>query len=64
MYVYILSIIICQAQAPKLKTDVLDMESALKQRCDAAADGDYTLWNTGPEAALDMLRVSSFEDAA
>lgn len=47
-----------QAQAPKLKTDVLEMESALKERCDAAAVGDYTLWNTGPEVALEMLRVS------
>lgn len=34
------------------------MESVLKERCDAAADGDYTLWTTGPEAALEMLRVS------
>lgn len=62
MYTYC-RYIVCQAQAPKLKTDVLDMESVLKQRCDKAAVGGYTLWNTGPEAALDMLRVSeSFEE--
>lgn len=61
---YALPIILCQVQAPKLKTDVHEMESFLKQRCDAAAVGDYTLWNTGPKAALDMLRVSPFRDAA
>lgn len=55
---HVLQQILCQGQAPKLKTDVLEMESVLKQRCDEAAVGDYTLWNTGPEAALDMLRVS------
>lgn len=51
-----------QAQAPKLKTDVLEMEGELKKRCDAAVVGDYTLWTTGPEAALDMLRVSRLEN--
>lgn len=54
----------CQAQAPKLKTDVLEMESELKKRCDATVVGDYTLWITGPEAALDMLRVSPLENTA
>lgn len=53
-----------QAQAPKLKTDVLRIESELKKRCDAAVVGDYTLWTTGPEAALDMLRVSTLENTA
>lgn len=62
--VCIMPMILYQAQAPKLKSDVLEMESVLKERCDAAAVGDYTLWNTGPEAALDMLRVSPFKDAA
>lgn len=48
-----------QAQAPKLKADVLGMEINLKQRCDATALGAYTLWATGPEVALEMLQVSS-----
>ncbi|CAM9153876.1 unnamed protein product [Ectocarpus fasciculatus] len=47
-----------KAQAPKLKTDVLEMESVLKARCDAVSVGEYTLWATGPETALDMLRVA------
>lgn len=40
-----------------LKADVLEMEKALQERCNAVALGDYTLWAAGPEAALDMLRV-------
>ncbi|CAM9198488.1 unnamed protein product, partial [Ectocarpus sp. 12 AP-2014] len=47
-----------KAQAPKLKTDVLEMESVLKARCDAISVGEYTLWATGPETALDMLRAA------
>lgn len=40
-----------------LKADVLEMENALQERCDAVALGEYTLWAVGPEVALDMLRV-------
>lgn len=40
-----------------LKADVLEMEKALQERCNALALGDYTLWAVGPDAALDMLRV-------
>lgn len=46
-----------KAQAPMLKADVLEMEKALQERCNALALGDYTLWAVGPDAALDMLRV-------
>ncbi|CAM9165488.1 unnamed protein product, partial [Laminaria digitata] len=47
-----------KAQAPMLKADVLEMENALQERCNAVALGDYTLWAVGPEAALDMLRAA------
>lgn len=46
-----------QAQAPKLKATVLEIEEALKQKYEDATTGDYTLWATGPEDALEMLRV-------
>lgn len=50
-------VLIYQAQAPKLKASVLEMEEALKKKYDDAATGDYTLWATGPDDALEMLRV-------
>lgn len=40
-----------------LKADVLEMENALQGRYNTLAQGDYTLWAVGPEAALEMLRV-------
>lgn len=50
--------VFCQAQAPKLKIDLVEMEIVLKNKYEATLVGDYTRWATGPEAALDMLRVS------
>lgn len=50
-------LVVYKAQAPMLKADVLEMENALQGRCNTLAQGDYTLWAVGPEAALDMLRV-------
>lgn len=47
-----------QAQVPKLKQDILKIEDSLKRSYENAARGDYTLWATGPDVALDMIRVS------
>lgn len=48
-----------QAQAPKLKADMIEMESLLKRNYENAAMGNYTLWETGPEVALEILRAST-----
>lgn len=34
------------------------MENSLRSSYDIATTAEYTLWATGPEAALEMLRVS------
>ncbi|CAM9114065.1 unnamed protein product, partial [Sphacelaria rigidula] len=50
-----------KAQAPKLKVDVVDMENFLRSSYDIATTAEYTLWVTGPEVALEMLRIAHEE---
>lgn len=47
-----------QAQAPKLRAEILELEAHLRGIYGDAIAKDYTLWATGPEAALEMIQVS------